>query len=234
MTPTEQTSLELPDLPGIGEGWPIVTVDEDARAGRLTGDRLERIRALRTSMLEALACGRGVKRVAEEFHVSPQVVRAIRQAAWVSGELTPLKERLGRDFLALADALRERVMENIDDVPLNMAVLASAQAADKGLLLTGAPTSRVHHDHTLTVASVTDYIEALPSATPVDAGERARQKDPAAAVELGLDEPAGARPEGGREGARDSESLVSGASPSEESQSRADYGQDGPKKEEAA
>lgn len=174
--PNQQQSLGLPDRPGIGDGWELVEVDQPSSAPTITGERLERIRAIRAAIVEDLALGKGVKRIAAQWQISPQVVRAIKAEAWRRGEVDPLKERLGRDLLALGDALRERVMDDIDKVPLQVAVLASAQAIDKGLLLTGAPTARVEVNHTLTVESVADYIESLPVCGPVMTQESEGQK----------------------------------------------------------
>lgn len=168
----------LPDSPGIGEGWDLL-VQAEAERETIDGQRLERIRVLHGAIHTMTAAGVGVKRIAEALSVSPQVVRAVRAHAWQrAAELAPLKERLGRDYLATAAELRAAALERIDEIPAHVLLLASAQAADKGQLLTGAPTARVEHVEGARHADLNAWLDAI----PVSAGETSGQKGQA--VEL--------------------------------------------------
>lgn len=133
-----------------------------------TGEHRSRIKLLRERILELGLCGVGAKATARALEVSPQVVRAVRASAWKSGELAPLKERLGRDYLAVADLLRAEALERSDEIPAHVLLLASAQAADKGQLFTGGVTQRV--ETRAVPADLNELISALPI-VPVE-GER--------------------------------------------------------------
>ena len=115
---------------------------------------------LREQIVELTACGVGAKRAAAALGVSPQVVRAVRADAWLRGELDPMKERLGRQYLATADLLRAEAIERIDEIPAQVLLLASAQAADKGQLLTGGVTARV--ERVQVPADLASLIDSLP------------------------------------------------------------------------
>ncbi len=131
-----------------------------------TGETRSRIKKLRSQILELTVAGVGVRRIAAALDVSPQAVRAVRASAWERGELDPLKERLGRQYLATADLLRAEALERIEEIPPQVLLLASAQAADKGQLLTGGVTARV--ERVQAPADLHALIDALPvAADPV-------------------------------------------------------------------
>ena len=135
-----------------------------------TGDHVIRIRKLRETILELTIAGVGVKALARKLDISPQTVRAVRASEWARGQLDPLKQRLGREYLATADLLRAEAIERIDEIPAHVLLLSSAQAADKGQLLTGGATTRV--ERVLPAAAdLHDLIDALPC-LPVDGFER--------------------------------------------------------------
>jgi hypothetical protein len=101
-------------------------------------------------------------------------------------EIETEKERLGNQFSDLARLAVERMTDEIDDMPKASLPLIAGIATDKAQLLRGAPTVRVQHDHALTIKSVTDYIDALPSVTPVCSEEIADHKGaPQIALEAG-------------------------------------------------
>lgn len=131
-----------------------------------TGEARSRIKRLRDQILELTVAGVGVRRIASALDISPQAVRAVRASAWERGELDPLKERLGRQYLAAADLLRAEALERIEEIPPQVLLLASAQAADKGQLLTGGVTARV--ERVQAPADLHALIDALPvAADPV-------------------------------------------------------------------
>lgn len=225
-----QASLSIPDLPGIGEGWELLLPPAE-RARRCTGETAVKSEQKREAILCALTRF-GTRQVADSFGVSREVVRALRAEAIREGKLDQVKEMMGRRYLSLADSLMDRVEENIDKVPLNMAVLASVQAADKGLLLTGQPTARIEHAVNFSHGDINDMIDALPvSVTPVLSGEIAQQKGsaPDLAGRPALPAPApSAEPPRGDSG--DVQSLVSAQLPRETDPTWAKDGQNNAEK----
>jgi hypothetical protein len=131
---------------------------------------------VRAQVIELTAAGVGVRRIAEALSIAPQSVRAIRALAWKTGKLDHEKQRLGRDYLAVADLLRAEALERIEDIPPQVLLLASAQAADKGQLLTGGATERV--ERTARVVDLDALIAELPAASPVIEGASAPHKEP--------------------------------------------------------
>jgi hypothetical protein len=178
--------LSLPEA----EAWEIQALtaeDQDARPFQgCTGEGIERIRRLRVQVVELTVAGVGVKRTAAALGISPAAVRAVRARAWERGELDPMKQRLGRQYLATADLLPAEALERIDEIPAQVLLLASAQAADKGQLLTGGVTARV--ELVQVPADLHDLIDALPiDVTPVESPGVGLQKggdSPGAAVEV--------------------------------------------------
>ncbi len=193
----DSPALQL-DLPG-GDAWQIqalTAADDSPQFSGCTGEARHRIRRLRDQILELTAAGVGAKRIAAALDVSPQAVRAVRSVAWERGELDPLKQRLGRQYLATADLLRAEALERIDEIPAQVLLLASAQAADKGQLLTGGATTRIERACDAP-ADLHEMIDALPvECVPVDAPESGYNKSPAEGASLGQEasqvEPSGA------------------------------------------
>jgi len=144
----------------VGEIHALTLPADSPAFSGCTGAQRARIVRLREQILELTACGVGAKRAAAALGISPQAVRAVRADAWARGELDPMKERLGRQYLATADLLRAEAIERIDEIPAQVLLLASAQAADKGQLLTGGVTARV--ERVQVPADLASLIDALP------------------------------------------------------------------------
>lgn len=149
-----------------------------------TGERSEKVKRLRGQILELTAVGVGVRKVASALGISAQLVRAVRSSAWERGELDPLKQKLGRQYLATADLLRAEALDRIEEIPAHVLLLASAQAADKGQLLTGGATARIERA-AQAPADLHALIDALPcEVSPVGAEEAPANKGPLS-IELG-------------------------------------------------
>lgn len=170
-----QLSAEITDA-----GMELLTIEADARAGRCTGARLSAREGLRDGILSALAEGAvGSRRIARIFGVSREAVRALRMRAIQSGDLDQVKQQLGRSYIALADAARERIVDEIDEMPRQSLPIIMGIATDKGQLLTGGVTARVERLDGLTAESVNALIDALPIeavCTPVEPAGAAPQK----------------------------------------------------------
>lgn len=171
----EQLSLsaEISDA-----GLELLAIEADAKAGRCTGVRLEARREMRDGILAALAEGAvGTRRIAAMFGVSREAVRALRARAVQSGDLDHVKQRLGRSFLALAEAASDRMLDEIDEMPRASLAIVGGVATDKGQLLTGGVTARVERVDGLTADSVNALIDALPCvSSPVEPGDDDAQK----------------------------------------------------------
>jgi hypothetical protein len=186
---SEQLSLsaEITDA-----GMELLAVDQDARAGRCTGARLAARTEMRDGILAALAEGAvGTRRIAAMFGVSREAVRALRARAVQSGDLDQIKQRLGRSFLALAEAASDRMLDEIDEMPRASLPIVGGVATDKGQLLTGGVTARVERLDGLTAESVNALIDSLPVlevvASPVEPGAAISQKAAGALEVVGLD-----------------------------------------------
>lgn len=226
MSTPQQSTIDLPDLPGIGKGWELL-LSEAERARRCTGSTAAAAPELREQIVHACAT-LGTRRVADAFGVSREVVRALRSEAIRTGKLDQVKEAAGRRALAAADAILDRISDEIDELPKSALALTYGILQDKGMLLTGQPTARIEHTVGSSHAELNDWIESLPAANPVSAGDPSGQK--AAALELHV--PAeSAQVLDGSDRARDSQSLVFRPTTSEPSASRAEGGQNQTKKE---
>lgn len=203
MAPDNQSTLALPDLPGISKGWELVELDEPAKRGSFTAEQLEQNTAKRDAVLSALAEGLAIRQVARAFRISTNTVLALSRRS--VAQIDTLKEGLGRAYFDLSRLAVERMIDEIDEMPRASLPIVAGVSTDKGQLLSGGPTGRVQHDHTLGIASMTEYIESLPSAVPVDP----LSADPQKALEVAaVLVPIVAGVESGRERAGDSQSPV--------------------------
>lgn len=226
MSTSAQSTLSLPDLPGIEPGWELINLREPAKRGRFTGEQLARNDQRLAAVLGAIAEGLGTRQIARAFNISTNTVLALREEHGPAIETQ--KEGLGRQMLAGARLAVERIIEEIDQMPRASLPIVAGVLTDKGLLLTGSPTARIAHDHKHTVADVAEYIDALPSAEPVIAEETNEQKGalglPVSSELLAVEVAPG-------ESVRDSQSLVSAQIPEESAPSSAEVGQIPAKKE---
>ncbi|MEO6567221.1 MAG: hypothetical protein ABIO94_00550 [Opitutaceae bacterium] len=148
---TSQTSLALPDLPGVESGWELTNLREPAKRGRFTAEQLARNEAKLAAVLSAISEGLGTRQIARAFIISTNTVLRVREEYGPAIETQ--KESIGRQCLAGARLAVERIIEEIDRMPLASLPIVAGVLTDKGLLLTGAPTVRIAHDHTHTVAN---------------------------------------------------------------------------------
>jgi hypothetical protein len=204
MSLVQQHALPLPDMPGVGPGWELILPAAE-RARRATGSTAVKTEELREAIIAACV-HLGTRRVAEAFGVSREVVRALRSEAIRDGKLDQLKEEMGRRALGAADKVLDRIEDEIDQLPRNSLAITYGILKDKGLLLTGQPTQRVEHTTGPNHADLNDWIESLPRAVPVPAGDPRGQKGPL--IELA---PASVLGDSGR--SSDSQSLAFCPSP---------------------
>lgn len=225
-----QAKFALPDLPGIEPGWELIEMSEPAQRGRFTAEQLSHNEGRLQAILGAVAQGMSVRSIAKAYGVSTNTVLTAQRK--FAGEIETLKQELGRSCMDVARLAVERMRDEMDDMPKASLPIIAGVMIDKGQLLTGAPTMRVQHDHTLTVASVADYIDSLPAASPVIAGGEIAQKAidgvTPAGEHLGASELLEATE---AQAVRDSQSLLSAQIKGQAPQAGADVGQIDPKKE---
>ena len=171
---SQQSTIPLPDLPGIGPGWELLGMDAE-RSRRCTGTTAAADAGRREAILSA-CIHVGTRRAAQAYGVSREVVRALKLEAVRSGKLDQMKEEAGRRALGAADLILDRIIDEVDDLPRAQLPIAYGILKDKGLLLTGQPTARIEHTVTVDHATLNDLIESLPAAQPVPAGDPAPQK----------------------------------------------------------
>jgi len=150
------------------DGAELLSIEADKAANRCTAGSLAAREGVRSAILSALADGcLGTRRIADAFGVSREVVRALRAQVVKSGELDQVKKVMAGEFFALADAARERIMDEIDRVPLATLYAAMGTAFDKAQLLSGGVTQRVERRDGASVGEVADYIAGMLNVTPI-------------------------------------------------------------------
>jgi len=169
-----QSSLSLPDMPGIGPGWEMLLPHEE-RVRRCTGGTAAAGEERREAIMRACV-HLGTRRVAEAFGVSREVVRALRAEAIRTGKLDHLKEEMGRRALSAADKVLDRIEDEVDELPRSSLALTYGILKDKALLLTGQPTQRIEHTVGASHADLNAWLESLPVVSPVNPGVPAGHK----------------------------------------------------------
>lgn len=161
------------------EGHELLSIDGDRKANRCTASCLDARAELRAAILGTLAEGHGSRRAAQAFGVSREVVRALKKQAIESGELDQVKQSIGLGCYALADATRDRIEDELDDMPRASLPIVLGVLIDKAQLLTGGATARVvTHQAPL---DINELVDSLPrvhevGAERVDSGEKAPAK----------------------------------------------------------
>ena len=146
-----------------GVGLELLSIDQDRAANRCTAAGLEAREGLRAAVLHCIAEGRlGTRRIASAFGISREVVRALWKKASETNELDHYKKEAANSYGHLARLAVERMTEEIDEMPRASLPVLAAIATDKHALLSGGVTARVERVGGPSVASVKDFIDALP------------------------------------------------------------------------
>lgn len=139
LSSTTQEELFRPaDLPA---GHQLLTLDEDERSGRHTGERIARDRKLYQAIVRCLAEGVGIRATARAFGVATETVAGIRdrEPALFAREKKELSQRMGH-FVRMGV---ERLIEEVDQIPIGQLSVSVGVISDKKALLDGDPTVRV-------------------------------------------------------------------------------------------
>jgi hypothetical protein len=159
---------DLFDASQLPLGHELLTLEEDARSGRSTGERLAKDRARYEGIVRCLAEGIGIRRTARAFHASTQTVMAIRDKEGVSIE-TQKKElsKLMGHFVRISV---ERLIEEHEEIPIGQLSVSAGIIQDKKTLLDGDATVRVEEriEVALTPADLRGMLERLKGGRVID------------------------------------------------------------------
>lgn len=151
----------------LGEGAELVTLDEDRKVKRYTGEALERNVAKRDGIVQALAAGMGMIKIAAVFRVSVHTVMALRdqRPELVAIEKKRLSGNIGR-LLGLMAERYETALINGEVAPSQLPI-PMAVFIDKKRDLDGEPGLVVEHRHSheLTVEGLRERIEKMKRVT---------------------------------------------------------------------
>lgn len=214
----------------VSDGTELLSIEADKAANRCTAACIEAREALRSLVISSLANGLGTRRVAEAFGVSRESVRALRAKVIKTGELDQMKKAMAGESFALADAAKERLMDELDDIPLASLYMVMRTAFEHGQILSGGVTQRVERRDGASVGEVADYIAGMLNVTPIQpvaAGEISSVKalGPSDASVIDLDWVAQM---GGNSVTVDNQSTVSAQVPQLAPNTRAELGQIAP------
>jgi len=191
-SPDISTQLTLAGITD-GQGLELLSIEADRAANRCTAAGLDARTELRAAILHCIAEGRlGTRRIADVFGVSRETVRALWRKAAESCELDHYKKEVANSYGHLARIAVERMIEEVDEMPRASLPVLAAIATDKHALLSGGVTARVERVGGPSVASVKDFIDALPvvGSGSVVTGASGEQKG-AAGAGLGMIEAGG-------------------------------------------
>jgi hypothetical protein len=150
----------FPEL--AGEGY-----DLSDRAGEYSGDRLyaQRPETYRL-IVRALGSGLGIRAIARTLGVSRNTVRAVRDRE--APAIDPLIKETTTSLRRFARLAAERLIEEIDDIPLTALPIGMGIAVEKAQLLEGQATSRIERAaKEPSVEDVRSYLATLPGADAV-------------------------------------------------------------------
>lgn len=204
---SREQQMELMSAEQLQLGTELLTIEEDSKAGRYTGERLAKHRERYDAIVVALGQGESVRSIARRLNASPSSVMKIRENEGESIEA--LKKETAATLRRFAHIGAERMLESVEAVKLESLPLAIAIASDKADSLQGEPSVRVrvdHHHHDVHVEA-NEAIDLLPDDVTVrETDSEARRKLAKArpVAELGADS---AR----NEGAADNQSSLSDA-----------------------
>jgi hypothetical protein len=164
---------------------------EMERRGEFTAERLMESRpTIYRALVDGLGQGLGVRQLCRAYRVSHHTVAAVM--ARESQAVATLKERTVSVLRTFGRLAADRLLDEVDQIPIQSLPIALGIAVEKAELLAGGATSRI--EHTESGPTHDDYIRMI-SGKVIEAevvpigleGEEVAQKsaDPGAAVQAG-------------------------------------------------
>lgn len=177
----------------------LVSTEEEGnqemeRRGEFTAERLMESRpTIYQAIVDGLGQGLGVRQLCRAYRVSHHTVAAVM--ARESQAVATLKERTVATLRTFGRLAADRLLDEVDQIPIQSLPIALGIAVEKAELLSGGATSRIEHaesgptheDYLRMISGKVIEAEVLP-ATGLQ-GEEVAQKeaDPAAAVQAGAE-----------------------------------------------
>jgi hypothetical protein len=163
--------------------------EEMERRGEFTAERLMESRpTIYRAIVDGLGQGLGVRQLCRAYRVSHHTVAAVM--ARESSAVATLKERTVSVLRTFGRLAADRLLDEVDQIPIQSLPIALGIAVEKAELLAGGATSRI--EHTESGPTHDDYLRMI-SGKVIEAeviatgfqGEEVAQKsaDPAAAVQ---------------------------------------------------
>jgi hypothetical protein len=164
---------------------------EMERRGEFTAERLMESRpTIYRALVDGLGQGLGVRQLCRAYRVSHHTVAAVM--ARESQAVATLKERTVSVLRTFGRLAADRLLDEVDQIPIQSLPIALGIAVEKAELLAGGATSRI--EHTESGPTQDDYIRMIrgkvieAEVVPIGLeGEEVAQKsaDPGAAVQAG-------------------------------------------------
>jgi hypothetical protein len=165
--------------------------EEMERRGEFTAERLMESRpTIYRALVDGLGQGLGVRQLCRAYRVSHHTVAAVMARESVA--VATLKERTVSVLRTFGRLAADRLLDEVDQIPIQSLPIALGIAVEKAELLAGGATSRI--EHTESGPTHEDYLRMI-SGKVIEAevvpigfeGEEAPQKeaDPGAAVQAG-------------------------------------------------
>jgi hypothetical protein len=164
------TTVEQPALFSDLE-MDLLTIDKPEVKKRYTAASLEKCVAKRDAIINALAQGHGLLRIADAFGVSHHLVSAIRDSRpdLVAIEKKQLSGQIGRILKLSADRFEEALANKT--VPVGQIPVAFGIFSDKKAQLDGDPGLVIEHRHRIE-ASASGFMARLKAAVDSESPEK--------------------------------------------------------------
>jgi hypothetical protein len=144
-------------------GSELLTIEQDAKAGRHTGTTLERRRELVEVICERLAGGMSIRDICKLYGVGRNTVSALMQRLEAAGRLEPYKKRIAAKLGLAVEMGMDRYLEALasgavdpDKIPVAVGIFS-----DKRALLEGEPTV-IAEVRVLAPESINAWVDSLP------------------------------------------------------------------------
>ncbi len=165
----------------------IEAFERDEVFGHFTGERLFQQRPeVYNAVVQALAEGMGIRQIARAFKVSANTVMSVREREKVVIDTD--KERTVANLRALARASSERLLDELESIPIDKLAITMGIAVEKLQLLEGNATARVEHvKPSAGIEAFNRIIDILPAETGLGAGTPVQKGDLTATSGLALE-----------------------------------------------
>jgi hypothetical protein len=132
-----------------------------SKHGQFSGDQVFKSRPdVYRAVVKALGEGMGMRAITRAYGVSHHTVMAIRDREGL--QIATIKQRTSRDLRAFASIASERLIEEMEHIPLQSLPVAIGIAIDKAQLLDGEVTSIIgKEEKRVTPDDFNDYLKTI-------------------------------------------------------------------------